>query len=80
MGKDLWFQTNVTDDGGPICRALRYRDDDKRLSSFLATLQPSGLVEIHENMQLDDFVEVGLTFNAALKEFLNANKPVEGGK
>lgn len=65
---DVWFQTNLSRDGGPVCRALRYRDEDKRLSTFLATLQPSGLVEIHENMQLDELVEITTMFRTVLDQ------------
>lgn len=70
MLKNLWFQTNLTDDGGPICRALRYRDEVKQLSEFVATLQANGDVHIDtQDLHLAELRHIGERFYAAIEEF-----------
>lgn len=70
MSKKLWFQTNMTNDGGPICRALRYRYDDKQLSEFVATLMPTGQVLIkHQDMDVEELFEIAREFNEVIYRY-----------
>ena len=60
----------MTNDGGPICRALRYRDDDKQLSEFVATLQPTGQVRINlMDLDVEELFEIARAFNEVIYRY-----------
>ena len=60
----------MTNDGGPICRALRYRDDDKQLSEFVATLQPTGQVRVNlMDLDVEELFEIAREFNEVIYRY-----------
>jgi hypothetical protein len=77
MSKKLWFQTNLNNDGGPICRALRYRDDEKDLSEFVATLQPTGVLRVHTYLNVEELFEITRQFNEVIYQFRDVHRLLE---
>jgi len=78
LSKKLWFQTNLSDDGGPVCRALRYRADDKHLSEFIATLMPTGQVLVkHQDMDVEELFEIAREFNEVIYRYREIHQLLE---